>query len=258
MSRDVVVAELIRGQARHLKMPGLARSFETLSRKANEDRWSHEDYLHETLAVEVQSRADSAMKNRIHYARFRELRALEKFDFSKSEGIDPQQIATLAKGEWITRGHNVIFAGPIGTGKTHLATALGLEACKQLKHVRFWRAADLVQAMVEARDERELTRFQRRLQQVDLLIVDELGFVPFDRAGGELLFNLLAHRHGRKSVMITTNLAFSEWPKVFGDDEKLTTALLDRLAEHATIITTKGKSFRTRRPSGNEDKKSAR
>lgn len=255
MSREVVVAELIRGQARQLKMPGLARSFEVLSRKAREDKWNHEDYLKEVLDMELVSRADSAMKNRIQQARFPDLRTLEKFDFSKSDGIDAQQIAVLARGDWIMRGHNVIFAGPIGTGKTHLATALGLEACKQLKHVRFWRAADLVQTLIEARDERDLTRLQRRLQQVDLLIVDELGFVPFDRAGGELLFNLLAHRHERRAVLITTNLAFSEWPKVFGGDEKLTTALLDRLAEHATVITTKGKSFRSRRPPDDGDKK---
>jgi DNA replication protein DnaC len=101
--------------------------------------------------------------------------------------------------------------------------------------------------LLEARDARELGRLQRRLHQVDLLVLDELGFVPFDRAGGELLFNLLAERYERRSVIVTTNLAFSEWVKVFGGDEKLTTALLDRLAQHATVIPTKGKSFRMRK-----------
>jgi DNA replication protein DnaC len=104
-----------------------------------------------------------------------------------------------------------------------------------------------VQALVEALDSRDLTRLQRRMSRVDLLILDELGFVPFDRTGGELLFNLVAGRYERRSVLVTSNLAFSEWPKVFGGDEKLTTALLDRLAHHATVITTKGKSFRMRR-----------
>src|SRR6266498_3171730 len=104
----------------------------------------------------------------------------------------------------------------------------------------------------QARDGRELTRLQRRMNRVDLLILDELGFVPFDRTGGELLFNLVADRYERRSILVTSNLAFSEWPKVFGGDEKLATALLDRLAHHATVITTKGKSFRMRRRQGAE------
>ena len=141
----------------------------------------------------------------------------------------------------------MIFAGPIGTGKTHLATALGIEAAKQKRRVLFVRAADLVRSLVEARDQRELGRLTRRLQAVDLLICDELGFVPFDRAGGELLFNVLANRYERGSVIVTTNLSFAEWVRVLGSDEKLTTALLDRLAHHATVITTKGKSYRMRR-----------
>jgi DNA replication protein DnaC len=124
---------------------------------------------------------------------------------------------------------------------------LGVEAARQRRRVAFWRAADLVRTLVEARDAKELGRTMRRLERVDLVIVDELGFVPFDRQGGELLFNMFASRHGRRSVCITTNLAFSEWPRVFGGDEKMTTALLDRLAEHAVVIATKGKSYRMRK-----------
>ena len=153
-------------------------------------------------------------------------------------------VAQLARCEWIREARNLILAGPVGTGKSHLAVSLGLEAARQRFHVAFVRAADLVRSLIEARDARELGRLQRRLHRVDLLVLDELGFVPFDRAGGELLFNLLSDRHGRRSVVITTNLSFSEWPRVFGGDEKLTAALLDRLAEAATIITTRGKSYR--------------
>jgi hypothetical protein len=157
------------------------------------------------------------------------------------------QVAELARGEWIGRADNIILAGPIGTGKTHLAIALGVEAARQRKRVLFARAADIVRSLLEARDARELGRLQRRLYQVDLLALDELGSVPFDCAGGELLFNLLTERYERRSVIVTTNLAFSEWVKAFGGDERLTTALLDRLAHHATVITTKGKSFRMRK-----------
>jgi DNA replication protein DnaC len=156
-------------------------------------------------------------------------------------------IAQLGRCEWVKKAENVVLAGPIGTGKTHLAIALGIEATRQRLRVSFTKAAELVRTLVEARDSRELGRLQRPIARADLLIVDELGFVPFDRQGGELLFNVIADRYERRSVFVTTNLAFSEWPKVFGGDEKLTTALLDRLADHATVITTKGKSFRMRR-----------
>jgi DNA replication protein DnaC len=252
MSRGAVVADVVKTQARSLKMPGLLRAYEGLARQAREERWSHEEYLHEVLAVEITSRSESAVRQRIRDARFPEPKTLDTFDFNASEGIEAAQIAELARGRWIAEAENLIFAGPIGTGKTHLAVALGMEAARQRRHVAFWRAADLVRALVEARDGRELSRLHRRLGRVDLLILDELGFVPFDRAGGELLFNLIADRYERRSVLVTTNLAFAEWPKVFGGDEKLTTALLDRLAHHATVITTKGRSFRMRRRQATE------
>jgi len=242
-----VVVDMVRAQCKQLKMPGMARGFESLGRQAREERWSVEDYLHECLSVEETSRHESAVRERVHQARFPELKTLDAFDFTVADGVDANVIAELARGGWIAEHRNVILAGPIGTGKTHLAIALGVEAARQRRHVLFWRVADLVRTLIEARDARELGRYQRRLERVDVLILDEIGFVPFDRVGGELLFNAISARHQRRSVVITTNLAFGEWPKVFGGDEKLTTALLDRLAETAAIITTRGKSFRTRK-----------
>jgi len=247
MSRTVIAQELIAAQARALKMPGLGRVLGSLARQAREEHWTHEDYLHEVLAAEQQSRHESVIRQRLREARFPEAKTLESFDFHAAEGVAAAQVNALARGEWIDRTENLIFAGPIGTGKTHLAIALGLEAVKLKRRVLFTRAADLVRLLLEARDARELGRLQRRLLHVDVLIVDELGFVPFGRTGGELLFNLLTDRYERRSTIVTTNLAFAEWVTVFAGDEKLTTALLDRLAHHATVITTKGKSYRMRK-----------
>jgi DNA replication protein DnaC len=255
VSRPAIAKDLVITVGRALKMPGLVRTFEALARQAREEHWSHEEYLHEVLRAEEISRRDSAVRQRIRDAHFPETKTLDTFDFTSTDGVSATQIAELARGDWIARRENIIFAGPIGTGKTHLAIALGVEAARQRRRVLFQRAADLVRVLLEARDQRELSRLHRRYQYVELLIVDELGFVPFDRAGGELLFNLLTERYERRSVVVTTNLHFAEWVKVFGGDEKLTTALLDRLAHHATVIATKGKSYRMKKRGATAEEK---
>src|SRR5215207_8264376 len=144
MSRSIATAEAIVAQARQLKMPGLAKGFVALARQAREEKWSIEDYLHEVLAIEIASRVESAIRQRIHNARFPEMKTLDQFDFAASDGIDRAAILALARGEWLERGDNVVLVGPIGTGKTHLAIALGIEAARQRRHVAFWRVADLV------------------------------------------------------------------------------------------------------------------
>lgn len=243
----VVVREQIRTHTKTLKMPGVLRRFEELCRQAEKEHWAYEELLQEALSSEVESRETSSVRLRLHDARFPELKTIDTFDFGLAEGIEQKQMLALARGEWIDERQNVVLLGPVGTGKTHLAISLGVEAAKQRRHVAFHKAADLVRLLVEAKSNKELGRIERRINRARVLILDELGFVPFERVGGELLFNVLSARHRQASTVITSNLSFSEWPSVFGGDEKLTTALLDRLAESATIITTKGKSYRTRR-----------
>jgi len=191
------------------------------------------------LSAEQLSRHESVIRQRLREARFPEIKTLDTFDFPAADGVNATQIHTLARGEWVTAPENLTLAGPTGAGKTHLEIALGVEATKQKRRVLFARAADLVRQLLEARDHRELTRLQQRLLRIDVLIIEELGSVPFERAGGELLFNLITDRYERRAT-------------VFAGDEKLTTALLDRLTHHATVITTKGKSYRMRKRRGKE------
>lgn len=234
-----------------LKLPAVRRSYEALARQANDGGWAYQEYLRELLETEVLSRRERAAACRLREAHFPEVKTLDQIDWQALAGVSRPKILELASCEYLKQAEAVVLAGPIGTGKTHLAIALGVEAARRRFRVLFTRAADLVRNLREARDDRSLGQLHRRLHRADLLVVDELGFVPFDRVGGELLFNLLSERYETRSTIVTTNLTFGEWVQVFGD-EKLTTALLDRLTHHAHILTTRGNSYRTnkRAPKG--------
>jgi DNA replication protein DnaC len=171
------------------------------------------------------------------------MKPLEEFRFERAVGLDARQIHQLCTCEYIHECRNVILLGNSGTGKTHLATGLGIEACKQGFRTRFVTGCGVVNELLEAREERVLSRLLKRYAGYDLLIVDELGYVPFSRAGAELLFQVLAERHERKSVIVTSNLGFADWTQVFGE-ANLTAALLDRLTFRASIITCSWPSYR--------------
>jgi DNA replication protein DnaC len=246
---EAVILEYCKG----LKMPAAAREYKALARQAQDGAWNYEDFLRELLEVEITSRQQSTALRRIKEARFPEIKTLDQIEWDALQGISKPKLLELATCGYIEKAEDLILVGPIGTGKSHIAVALGVEAARRRRRVLFTRAANLVRSLIEARDERNLGRLQQRLQRVDLLIVDELGFVPFDRTGGELLFNVFSERYERRSTLLTSNLAFSEWVQVFGD-EKLTTALLDRLGHHSHVLTTRGPSFRSRKHKVKDEK----
>jgi DNA replication protein DnaC len=205
---------VIREHCRELKLAAFQREYPALCRRAREGGGQpYEEFLRELLEAEVLSRHNSTARRLLREARFPDIKTLDQVDWTALKGISKPKILELTSCQFITRAETTIIAGPIGTGKTMLAIALGVEATRRRFRVLFTRAADLVQSLIEARDERTLTRLQQRYEKVALLIVDELGFVPFERAGGELLFNLLAQRYERQATIITTNLAFGEWSR---------------------------------------------
>jgi DNA replication protein DnaC len=193
-------------------------------------------------------------QRRIKAAGFPVIKSFETFDFKAIPSLNKLLALELARGEYITKRQNVLAVGNSGTGKTHLALALGLAACQKGFKVRFTTAAALVNEMIEARDEKRLLRLQKQIAKLNLLIIDEMGFVPFSKTGAELLFELISQRYERGSVLITSNLPFDEWPDVFGS-ERLTSALLDRLTHHVHILEMNGDSYRLKQSKTRKDKK---
>ena len=185
------------------------------------------------------------IERRIKAAKFPAVKSLDSFDCKAIPALNKMQVLELARCEWIDRRENVIAPGPGGTGKTHVALGLGLAVCQKGLSVGFITAAALVHELMEARDERRLLRLQKQLVSQDLLIIDELGFVPLSKTGAELLFEIISQRYERGSIIITSNLPFDEWTEVFGAG-RLTGAILDRLTHHVHILEMNGESYRLR------------
>ena len=250
---------LVKANLKQLRLPNMHAEFEKLAREAASANENYEQYLLRLTELEVTARSANVLAARIKNATFPIHKDFDTYDFTAMPSLSKPKILELARGDWLEQRANAIFVGQPGTGKTHLATALGLAACRLGYRVRFFTAAGLVNRLEEAQKQYQLDRFLGQLDRAQLLICDELGYLSFSRAGAELLFQVFADRYERKSLLITSNLAFSDWGQVF-QGERMTAALLDRLTHRCHIFEMNGESYRfresmkTRKSKGGKDK----
>ena len=236
---------LLQHHLRKLKLPTFQSEHVKLARQCAAEGKDHVHYLLRLCELELIERERRMIERRIKAAKFPATKSLDSFDFMVIPSLNKALAMELARCEFIDRRENVIALGPSGTGKTHVALGLGLAACQKGRKVGFTTAAVLVHELMEAVDDRRLQRLQKSLATHDLLIIDELGFVPLSKTGAELLFEVISQRYERGSIIITSNLPFDEWTEVFGS-ERLTGAILDRLTHHVHILEMNGESFRLR------------
>ena len=234
---------LVKHHLKQLKLPTMLAECEKVAARAAQENLDHLAFLLQLCELELIDRERRAAERRLKEARFPSHKTLEEFDFRARPSVNKPLVLELVQGEYLERRENILLVGPSGTGKTHLATGLGIAACGQGRKVRFWRVTELVTTLLEAKEERQLLRMRAQLAKLDLLILDELGYVPASKAGAELLFDVIATAYERHSLIVTTNLPFENWTEVLGN-ERLTGAALDRLTHRCQIVETKGESYR--------------
>ena len=236
--------KIINDQLIYLKLQYIRDNYDPVAKQAAQKSWTHVHYLAELVKAEADMRKDRATKRRINQARFPQIKTLEQFKFSWPKKINRIAVQDLFRLKFIEEKSNVIFLGGVGLGKTHLATALGYQACLQGHSVLFCTAVDAVNNLVAAQSTGRLKLEMRKYHKPSLLIIDELGYLPIDKTGADMLFQIISKRYEQGSLIITTNRAFKDWPEIFNNDSTLTAALLDRLLHHTETVVIEGKSYR--------------
>jgi len=234
---------LLQHHLKALKLPTILAECQKIANCCAQDNVDHLGFLLQLCELELIDREKRAAERRLKAARFPTFKTLENFDFTAQPSVNKTLVGELMRCVWIDQRENVLLVGNPGTGKTHVATALAVEACGRGKRVRFCRVTELITQLMEAREERELGRLKKQLSRLDLLVLDELGYVPASKLGAELLFDVISTAYERTSLIVTTNLPFENWVEVLGS-ERLTGATLDRLTHRCHILECNGQSYR--------------
>ena len=254
--RETKSTVLLKHHLKSLKLPTILGECEKVAARCAADNVDHLGYLLQLCELELIDRERRAAERRLKVAKFPTHKTLETFDFKAQPSVNKVLVTELIRGDYLDKRENILLIGNSGTGKSHLATALGIAACGQGKRVRFIRVTELITQLMEAREDRELMRLKRQLAKLDLLILDELGYVPASKAGSELFFDVISTAYERMSLIVSTNLPFENWTEVLGS-ERLTGATLDRLTHRCHILETTGESYRLQEAKRRHKKRSS-
>jgi len=230
----------------YLRLGQVAENYEQMATQAASKNWSHVEYLQRLLDCEYQFRQQRALERRIRAARFPLVKTLDQFDWSWPKKINRSQVQNLFRLAFLAGRSNAVFVGGVGIGKSHLAVALSYEACQRGHSVLFTTAIDAVNNLIAAQTTHRLKAELKRYLAPDLLCMDELGYLPLDKTGADLLFQVISQRYERGSIILTTNKAYKHWSAIFNNDSGITSAVLDRLLHHAETVVIEGKSYRTK------------
>ncbi len=235
---------LLNSYLKSLKLPTMRAEYKSIARKCSQADAAYEDFLQQLAELEVQHRTAAAIERRLKQAEFPMVKEMSSYKFADVPKLNKKYVLDLARCQFIDSKTNLVLTGSPGVGKTHLAIAFGREACRRGYKVKFFTASKLVNTYIEARQERTILKLEKNISRCDLIIIDELGYIPLDRIGAEHLFGFFSRCYELTSLIVTTNLPFADWPQVLAEDERLAGALLDRLTHHVHILEIIAESFR--------------
>lgn len=235
----------LKEQLKFCRLSGIVEHYDDILKESHENNWTNEQFFDTLIEYEVLVRENNRFQRLLRQAKFPNLKTIDQFDFSKAPYLSKTQILNFFSCQFIENNTNLLFLGAPGTGKSHISVSIGVEACKQGKSVGFFTAANLGNQLVEMQEEQQLNKFLKKLSKLDLLIIDELGYVKLSNQATQLMFQIFSERYEKGSILVTTNLEFAEWANIF-HDERMTAAIIDRLIHNSKIILFNGESYRYR------------